>query len=87
MVLRQTVLAAVLAGCASAAGAREVRTLSGAGWTLDGKAVVVPHMWDAETAANPTVPCIRRIGRYVRELPPLDVGRRWFVRPWSARHQ
>ncbi len=57
-----------------------VAPLSGAGWTVDGSAVVVPHVFDGETAANPAAPCPRRTGTYARKLPAVDLSKRWFVR-------
>ena len=71
---------------------REVITLSGGGWTLDGEPVTVPHTWNAIDGAdggeNPpktftscrAVSYVRKAATYSRSLPDPTPGKRQFVK-------
>lgn len=89
------VFLAVLGIARCRADGRVVTDLSGAGWTLDGEAVSVPHTWNAKDGADGIGPrfedsasalsYVRQRGRYRRELPTVrQKGRRQFVRCLGA---
>ena len=71
---------------------REVISLSGSGWTLDGEPVSVPHTWNAIDGAdggeNPpgtftscrAVSYVRKAATYSRSLPDPTPGKRQFVK-------
>lgn len=71
--------------------------LSGAGWTLDGEPVTVPHSWNVKDAATGPRGKPRSSGRsvedplfeqkkavYARPLPPRRSGRRYYLRCEAA---
>lgn len=72
---------------------RTVTKLSGPGWTLDGKSVVVPHSWNIEDAAKGPTGKPRQSGRsvedplflqkkgvYARTIAARNHNRRYFVK-------
>ena len=84
-------LVGILAGSATGASCRTC--LSGAGWTLDGVEVCVPHTWnaadatdgrdvDAKRAGHDSASSdsyVRKVGVYSRCLPDPKPGMRYFV--------
>jgi len=84
-------LVGILAG--SATGASSRTCLSGAGWTLDGVDVCVPHTWNAADATDgrdvdakksghdsaSSDSYVRKVGVYSRRLPDPKPGMRYFV--------
>lgn len=72
---------------------RRTTCLSGAGWTLDGEPVTVPHSWNlADAAKGPNGKPLssgfsvektffaQKVATYARQLPPRPHGKRVFLR-------